>query len=190
MDISEAVKKRRSIRKFKDERIPYRDLENLVEAARIAPSAANKQPIEYLIVENPELEKKIFDYTEWAGYLDWEPTEEERPRAYILILLDEENKWEWYKWDAGLATENICLKAVEKGLGTCILGAIDRNAIKSILNIPEEKNLEAAIGVGIPNHEAYLEESEQNEVEYWMDENGDFHVPKRRLEDILHRNKL
>lgn len=190
MDVFEAIRKRRSIRKFKDERIPYGDLEDLVDAARIAPSASNKQPIEYLIVDDPELERKVFDCTEWAGYLDWEPTREERPRAYILVLIDEENKSKSYKWDAGLATENICLGAAEKGLGTCILGAIDRNAIKSILNIPDEKFLEVAIGVGVPDHESYVEELKQNELRIWIDEDGDFHVPKRRLEDILYRNKL
>lgn len=190
MEVSEAIKERRSIRKFKDERIPYEDLENLVDVARIAPSAANKQPIEYLIVDDSELEKKVFDCTKQAGYLDWKPSQEERPRAYILLLIDEENKWKWYRLDVGLAAENICLGAVDKGLGTCILGAIDRKAIKSILNIPENKDLEVAIGIGIPAHEAYVEESEQDEVEYWMDENGDFHVPKRRLEDILYRNEF
>lgn len=190
MDVSESIRKRRSIRKFKDERIPYEDLEELVEAARLAPSSANKQPLEYLIVDDPELEEEIFEYTNWAGYLEWEPSKEERPRAYILVLVDEENRTENYKVDAGLAVENICLEAVGKGLGTCILGAIDRDAIKSALNIPENKRVEFAIGIGVPDHTAMFEEAERDEIEYWMDEDGDFHVPKRRLEDILYWNEF
>lgn len=190
MEVSDAIENRRSIRKFKDERIPYEVLEELVEAGRVAPSAANLQPLEYLIVDDSDLEKEIFENTEWAGYVDWEPSVEERPRAYILILVDEENMNDWYKYDAGLAVENICLSAVDRGLATCILGAIDREAISEILDIPGTKRVDVAVAVGVPDQEAEIDQSGDDEVEYWIDEDENFHVPKKDLEKILYRNKF
>lgn len=190
MDVSEAIRKRRSIRKFKDQRIPYEQLKKLVDAARLAPMGANKQPLEYLIVDDPGLERQIFQHTKWAGYLDWTPSMEERPRAYIMLLADEYNPGEWIQWDAGLAAENTCLQAVAMALGTCILGAIDRDAIKPILDIPAGKQILAAIGVGVAAHESHIEESKGGMIEYWMDADGDFHVPKKKLDDIIHHNKV
>ncbi|MFW5932641.1 MAG: nitroreductase family protein [Candidatus Hadarchaeota archaeon] len=190
MHVSKAIRKRRSIRKFKDKRVDYDDLEALVEAARLAPSAANLQPLEYLIVDDPEIEKDIFEYTEWAGYVDWEPSFEKRPRAYILILVDEENMNKWYKYDAGLAAENICLSAVDRGLATCILGAIDRDSISEMLNAPEEKRIDLAVAVGFPDQKSDIDESADDPVRYGIDDEMNFRVPKRSLEDVLHRNRF
>lgn len=190
MDVSEAIRKRRSIRRFTDQRIPYEQLKKLVDAARLAPTGANKQPLEYLIVDDPGLERQIFQHTQWAGYLDWTPSTEERPRAYIVLLVDEDSQDEWIQWDAGLAAENICLQAVTMGLGTCILGAIDRDAIKAIVDIPADVQILAAIGIGVPAHQSHVEESKGGMIEYWMDTDGDLHVPKKKLDDIIHHNKV
>lgn len=190
MEVSEAIKKRRSIRKFKEKRITYETLKKLIDAGRIAPSAANLQPLEYLIVDDPELEKRVFENTEWANYIDWEPSFEERPRAYIFILIDEKNITDWYKYDVGLASENICLKALDEGLGACILAAINRDAITELLNVPENKRVDIAIALGVPDQEAKIDDSREGDVEYWIDDEENFHVPKRDLEDILHRNKF
>jgi len=190
MKVNEAIKGRRSIRKFKDEPVSYSELEDLIEAARVAPSAANRQPLEYLIVDDPELEKEIFRYTEWAGYVEWDPSFEERPRAYILVLIDEDNESEWYKYDAGLAIENICLAAVAKGLGTCILGAIDREAIAEILKIPDGKTVDLAVAIGVPDQKAEIDDSRDEDIKYWVDKDDKFHVPKRDLEEFLYRNEF
>lgn len=187
MRVSEAIRKRRSIRKFKAEPIPYEDLKELVKAARIAPSGANRQPLEYLIVDDPDLVKDVFKLTHWAGYLEWEPSMDERPRAFIFLLIEQDKRTKNYKYDVGLAAENICLTAVEKGLGTCLLASIDRPAIRSLLNVPSEKRIDLMVAVGVPNQEVVIEDAEE-EIEYWMDEQGTVHVPKRRLENILYRN--
>ncbi|NIQ07753.1 MAG: nitroreductase [Candidatus Korarchaeota archaeon] len=189
MKVRDAIKKRRSIRKFKDKCVTYEKLKELILAARMAPSAANRQPLEYLIVDAPHLERKIFPHTHWAGYLDWEPSKEERPRAYILILIEKKKRSNWYKYDVGAAAENICLSAVANGLGTCLVGAIDRKRIRSILNVPETKRIDLAIAIGYPAHESTVDEAE-GDIKYWMDEQGKFHVPKRTLEQLLHRNRF
>lgn len=190
MRIKDVIEKRRSIRKFKDKRVSYDDLKDLVKAARLAPSAANKQPIEYVIVDDPKLEKEMFAYVHWAGYLDWDPSEDERPRAYIVILVDKEKQTASYKYDVGAAAENICLMAVTKGLGTCLLGAIEKQEIRSLLNVPEEKRIDLVIAVGSPDQKAIIEEAKEGDIEYWRDEHGDFHVPKRKLGTILYHNKF
>lgn len=190
MKLKEAIRKRRSIREYKDKQLPYKILKEIVQTARIAPSAANIQPLEYLIVDSTELEKKLFNYTHWAGYLDWNPPKEARPRAYILVLVDKEKMTESYKYDVGAAAENMCLTALENDLGTCILGAIDRKPIRELLNIPDKKKLDVAIAIGYPDQNSTIEEAEDGNIRYNRDAKGHFHVPKRKLENILHHNRF
>lgn len=187
MEISEAIRARRSIRKFKDRRVPRNALEELVDYARLAPSGMNKQSLEFVIVDQPEMERELFDYTSWAGAVDWAPGMAERPRAYILILINEEVEPVTEKHDAGLAAGNICLGAVGKGLGSCILGALDYESIEDLLGTPDGYQLDLVVGLGYPDQEVVIEDG-RSEIEYWFDEEGVFHVPKRPLEKVLHIN--
>jgi len=187
MEVSEAIRSRRSIRKFQDRRVPRDVLEELVDYARLAPSGMNKQSLEFVIVDKPELEKKIFDYTSWAGAVDWNPGTEERPRAYVFILVNEGVKPVTAKYDAGLAAGNICLGAVDRGLGSCILGALEYESIETLLGVPDDHKLDLAVGLGYPDQEVVLEE-ETSEIDYWLDEECVLHVPKRPSENIIHVN--
>lgn len=187
MEVSEAIRSRRSVRKFKDQRVPREDLVELVDYARLAPSGMNKQPLEFVIVDEPELERELFNYTNWAGAVDWDPEPEERPRAYVLVLIDHEVKPATENHDAGLAASNICLGAVDKGLGSCLLGAIDKESIKKLVGVPEQLELDLAVGIGYPDQDIVLEEGTEK-IDYWLDEEGVFHVPKRPVDDTLHVN--
>ncbi len=187
MEVSEAILGRRSVRAFEDRRISRQDLEELVNYARLAPSGMNKQPLEFVVVDEPELERELFDYTNWAGAVDWNPTVEERPRAYVVILINPEVDPATEKHDAGLAAGNICLGAVEKGLGSCILGALERQSIRELLDIPEGRAVDLAVGLGYPDQEVVLEE-ERDEIDYWRDEEGVFHVPKKPPGKLIHFN--
>ena len=187
MEVSEAIRRRRSVRKFKDKRVARDDLLDLVDYARLAPSGMNKQPLEFVIVDEPELEREFFTYTNWAGAVDWNPDAEERPRAYLVILINPEVKPATEDHDAGLAAANACLGAVEKGLGSCILGAIDRNSIKELLKVPDHLKVDLAIGFGYPDQEIVLEEDTE-EIDYWLDEEGVFHVPRKPVDGIIHLN--
>ncbi|MCF7890324.1 nitroreductase family protein [Candidatus Bipolaricaulota bacterium] len=188
MEVSEAIRNRRSVRKFKDKRVPREDLVELVDYARLAPSGMNKQPLEFVIVDEPELERELFAYTSWAGALDWNPGMEERPRAYILILINPEVKPVTEKRDAGLAAENICLGAVDKELGSCLQIPSEKEEIRKLLGVSNDRVISLAIGLGYPDQETRLEEGSDN-IDYWFDDEGVFHVPKRPVEDILHVNK-
>lgn len=187
MEVSEAIRGRRSVRKYDDERVSRENLKELVDYARLAPSGMNKQPLEFLVVDEPDLERELFEYTNWAGAVDWNPDPNERPRAYILILINSEVKPATEDHDAGLAAGNICLGAMDKGLGSCLLGAIDKDPIKELLDIPDSHELDLAVGLGHPNQEIVLEEG-TDKIDYWLDEEGVFHVPKRPSDSILHLN--
>ena len=187
METSDAIRSRRSVRKFKDRRVSREDLEQLVDYARLAPSGMNKQPLEFVIVDEPEVERELFGYTNWAGAVDWDPEPEERPRAYILILINREVNPATENHDAGLAAGNVCLGAVDMDLGSCLLGAIDKNSIAELLNIPDHLELDLAIGLGYPDQEIVVEE-DREEIDYWLDEEGVFHVPKKPVDGLVHLN--
>ena len=187
MEVSEAIRKRRSVRKFKDRRVSREDLLELVDYARLAPSGMNKQPLEFVIVDEPEIERELFDYTNWAGAIEWSPGSDERPRAYILILINPEVNPATENHDAGLAAANICLGAVGKGLGSCLLGAIDKQSIKELVDIPDRLELDLAVALGYSDQEIVLEE-ERDEIDYWLDEESIFHVPRKPRDSVFHLN--
>jgi len=188
MDVYETILSRRSIRRFKQERIDLNMLKNFVNAARVAPSAANLQPLEYFLVCEKELCESIFETIGWAGYITpkWKPDESERPVAYIIILVREDCK-KYYKWDVGLASENIMLTAEEKGIGSCMLLKIDREKIRNICKIPNSYFIDAVIAMGYKSEKAIIEDMIDS-VKYYRDEKDVLHVPKRKLDDILHIN--
>jgi len=189
MNVYDAILSRRSIRRFQQKPIPINLLKKFVNAARLAPSAANLQPLEFYIVNDKELCIKVFETLSWAGYIKpkWTPIIEERPVAYIVMLVrDTANKW--YLRDVSLASENIILTAEEKEIGSCILCKIDKQKLREILKIPEEVILDSVIALGYKAEKSVAEDF-TGSVEYWRDENEVLHVPKRKLEELLHINK-
>ncbi len=188
MNVYDAILSRRSIRRFKQKPIPMDLLKKFVNAARIAPSAANLQPLEFFIVNDKELCSKVFETLNWAGYIKpkWTPSIEERPVAYIVMLVrDNTNKW--YLRDVSLASENIILTAEEMGIGSCILCKIEKQKLREILKIPEEVILDSVIALGYKAEKSVVEDF-TGSVKYWRDEKEVLHVPKRKLEDLIHIN--
>jgi nitroreductase len=88
MNVYEATIKRRTIRRFKQKPIPLETLKKLVNAGRLAPSTANLQPIEYIIIDGADLVENVFETLKWAGYISpaGNPPQGERPVAYIIVL--------------------------------------------------------------------------------------------------------
>ena len=84
MNVTEAIKKRELIRKFKQIPVKHEDLLTIIDSARYAAYGANMQPLKFAIMENAD---EVYPLTRWAGYLpDWNPAEDERPLAYIAVL--------------------------------------------------------------------------------------------------------
>jgi nitroreductase len=190
ISIYDAILSRRTIRRFQQKPIKINLLGKFVNAARFAPSAANLQPLEYFIVTEEELCSKIFETIGWAAYITpkWTPSVEERPTAYIVILVKDINN-KFYTRDVSLASENIVLAAEGEGVGSCILFNIDRDKIQEILKIPKTLHVDSIIALGYKAENPVVEDLKDS-VKYWRDENEVLHVPKRRLEDIIHINKF
>lgn len=182
--------KRRSIRRFQQKTIPFSTLEKLINAARVAPSAGNLQPLEYLIVDKKKVVEKVFTTLRWAGYIapKGDPPAGKRPVAYIVVLANKKIKPSEYERDVGAAVENILLAALEKGIGTCWLGSIDREMLREILNVPQHLAIDSVVALGYPSEKPVMEEMVRS-IKYWLDESGRLHVPKRRLRDLIHRNR-
>lgn len=186
--IRELVLKNRSRRRFQEEvSIDKETLKELVDLARCSASGANRQPLKYVLSWEQEKNAKIFSNLFWAAALkDWDgPVQGERPSAYIIILGDKEIS-ETFGVDHGIAAQSILLGAVEKGLGGCMLGAINVKGLREALQIPEKYAVLLVIALGQPNEEVVLETvGRDNQTNYWRDGRGVHHVPKRPLEDII-----
>ena len=187
--IYEKITSRRSIRKYVQKDVPREVLLRCVDAARLSPSGANRQPLKYIIVNDQELIKEVFSTLKWAGYLpNYQPSEHEMPRAYIVIILDKrihENP----SHDAGIAAMSISMVAFDEGLGSCILGAVDREKLRGILRAPDGLDIVLVVALGYPAESPVADKMKDGDVKYWLDENRVLHVPKRSLEEVVKWNR-
>ncbi len=186
--VRDLVMKSRSYRRFYQDFAISRDtLVELVDLARFSPSARNAQPLRFILSCEPEKNALIFKHLAWAGYLkDWGgPVEGERPTGYILILGDTSIS-PTFGCDHGIAAQSILLGAVEKGLGGCIIGSVQRPALQAALKIPEKYEILIAVTLGKPKETVVLEAvPESGDIKYWRDGNQVHHVPKRALDEII-----
>ena len=187
--IYEKITSRRTIRKYAQKDVPQEVLLRCVDSARLSPSGANRQPLKYIIVNDKELTKEVFSTLKWAGYLpDYQPSEHEMPRAYIVITLDKsisENSGH----DAGIVAMSISMVAYDAGLGSCILGAVNREKLKEILKVPDGSDIVLVVALGYPAENPVADKVKDGDIKYWLDEKGVLHVPKRSLEEIIKWNK-
>jgi len=189
MHVEEAIRKRRSIRRFSQKKIKREDLESLVKAARLAPSSGNNQPLAYLIVDDEEILDEVFSTLAFAKFLGDEgaPPMGKRPTAYVIVMVDTTITTENFKHDAGLAIENILLSGIARGIGSCCVGSVNRTKLRKILAIPDRFLIDLVVALGYPAEESVVEEMDES-IKYWKDDNGIVHVPKRRLKDIIYWN--
>jgi nitroreductase len=190
MSIYELIQNRRTIRRFEQATIPYDILEKIVNAGRIAPSGSNLQPCEYIIVDDPQFVAQVYTQTRWAGYLPPEqgpPKEDERPTAFIIIMINRTRRETGGGHDASAAIMNMTYVALEEGIGSCWIASVDRTEVKNILQIPDHYDVDSVLALGYIGENPQMDEDEGT-VKYWRDEKGILHVPKRPLKNILHRN--
>lgn len=194
MSIYKTIISRRSIRKFQQKEVDLIILKKLVNAGRLAPSGANLQPLEYFIVTKNELREKVFSTLQWAGYVkpNGNPKEGEKPTAYIIIIVNKKLAiGSNYKYDVGASAENINLVALEEGLGCCWIGAFNKKRLTKILKISEKYIVDLVLAIGYPAEQPIYEElAPGSSTKYYKDSSGTLHVPKRRVEDIIHINSF
>ncbi len=188
MDFKEIVTRNRSYRRFYQEhKITDGTLRDLLALARLTPSAANRQPLHYIISNRPEKNAAIFGHLAWAAYLtDWAgPEDGERPSAYIIILNDT-NISKTVDCDHGIAAQTILLGAAAAGLGGCMIGAIQKEGLRAALNIPENYEIMLVLALGKPKETIAIETiGPEGDIHYWRDSAEVHHVPKRSLEDLI-----
>ena len=185
--IEELVRKNRSYRRFYENKgIENETLKELINLARLSPSAGNLQPLKYVLSNTPEKNNLIFPCLAWAGYLkEWSgPQEGERPAAYVVILGDT-NITRKFGCGHGIAAQSILLGATEKGLNGCIVGSIRRKMLRDFLGIPQRYEILIVIALGVRKEMVVIEEVKGGDIRYWRDEKGVHHVPKRPLSEII-----
>jgi nitroreductase len=191
MDVFEAILNRRSIRQFQARPIGRHILEKIVNAGRLAPSAANLQPLEYLVVDEPSIRDRFFPLLKWAAYItpQGNPKPGQEPQAYVVVLVNTKVRDKLYEYDVGAAVENMTLAAQGEGIASCWLISIDKPKARELIGIPETHLIESVLALGYPAETSMVEEY-RDSPRYWKDEAGGFHVPKRKLADILYVNRF
>ena len=188
MEFKEIVKNNRSYRRFhQTHEVGLETLKELVDLARLTPSAANRQPLRFILSNKPEKNAMIFQHLAWAAYLaDWDgPEEGERPSAYIIILNDSDIS-KTVGCDHGIAAQTILLGATAMGLGGCMIASIKKEGLKQALNIPDNQELLLAVALGKPKETVIIDSlAPSGDVRYWRDSDNVHHVPKRSLDELI-----
>ncbi len=189
MDFEDIVYKRRTIRRFKKDPIALETLRKLIDFARVAPMARNIQALEFIIIQSSEMKENIFPLVNWAGSLPEDqrtPEKGREPTSYIIVLLNTKIKNAYVDFDVGAAVENILLGAVNVGIGSCWMGSINREKIRKLLEIPHYYEIKHVISLGYPDEESTIETYNES-FKYWKTTDGQMHVPKRALDDIIYK---
>jgi nitroreductase len=186
--LRDLILKTRSYRRFDEAHsVEMETLKQLVDLARLSASAANLQPLKYVLSCEPAKNALIFPHLAWAGYLKgWAgPAEGERPVAYIIILGDTAISAK-FEYGAGIAAQSILLGATEQGLGGCMIGSIRRDELRAALQIPDRFEILLVLALGRPKERVVLETAgADGDIKYWRDASGVHHVPKRPLDELI-----
>jgi len=151
MKVLEAIQKRRSVRKYKQDPIPEEALLRVLEAARLAPSGKNFQPWKFIIVKDKELKEKLARASAGQFFIAKAPI--------IVVGCGFPDKcyarmgryMKSWSVDVTIALEHLILQAQEEGLGTCWIGSFEEEEVKAILNVPEEVKVLALTPLGYPD---------------------------------------
>ncbi|MEM2908229.1 MAG: nitroreductase family protein [Candidatus Hadarchaeales archaeon] len=143
MEVLEAIRVRKSSRAYSPAPVPKEKLEKILEAARLAPSAENKQPWYFVVVTDPKHKKQIAKSGRFARFLAECP-------LVIVGCADCKASPKWYAIDTAIAMQNMVLAATSEGLGTCWVGSFDEELVKSLLKIPDHYKVVALLAVGYP----------------------------------------
>ena len=157
MNLTEGILTRRSVRKYIDKKIDKETIEEILKAAQYAPTAHNKQPWEFLVVDDKEVLAHLRHLQRWTSFA--------KDAACVIFVCGDINqsfsrdkegeKWSFVDVDCALATQNILLAAHDKGIGTCYCGCAPMqrvvDAVSDYLNLPENIRPFAIVTMGYPD---------------------------------------
>jgi nitroreductase len=151
MDVFEVIRKRRSIRSYKDLEVEEEKLLKILEAAREAPSASNRQEWRFVVVRDKETKKKLCKAAKGQRFVEEAP-------VVIACCAETDNHIMscgqlCYPIDVAIAIDHMTLAAIELGLGTCWIGAFYEEEVKKILDIPHQVRVVELLTLGYPQEE-------------------------------------
>ncbi len=158
MDLMDAIKGRRSIRKYKPDPVPEEAFRTLMEAVRWAPSWANTQCWELVVVKDPKIKSELTTALPKTNPALSSMTE----APLILVLCGKKGvsgfkkgeattvKGDWLMFDTGIAMQTLCLTAHSLGLGTVVVGNFDHKKAEDILDVPQSAEVVAMTPLGYP----------------------------------------
>jgi len=148
MNVNKAILQRRSVRNYSKEEVSEEKLLAVLEAARLAPSASNKQPYKFVVVKDKENRKQLAKAAHNQSFVS------EAPVVIAAVSLEPEHIMSCevpaYAVDLAIAIDHMTLAAVEEGLGTCWIGAFYQEEVKRILSIPQNYKVAALLPLGYP----------------------------------------
>ena len=150
MELKEIITKRRSVRAYEDKPVPEESLRNILEAARLAPSARNNQSWKFVVVREDKRRQELTQAADREFVA-------EAPVVIAAVATDPERimacEVPSYAVDLSIAVTHMILAAVDEGLGTCWLGAFSQQRVKEILKIPGKYRVVALLTLGFPRGE-------------------------------------
>ena len=158
MDALEAIRKRRSVRKYTGDPIPREDLEKIVDAGRLAASGSNQQPWDFIVVTDRGMIDQLKVAAQWM----------EKAAAIIAVVMDSSSRW-WIE-DGSAAVENMLIASTALGYGSCWLEGYTlprEEEFKALLDIPKEKRLLTLVPIGVPAEWPTKEKKPLEEVIHW-----------------------
>jgi nitroreductase len=151
MEVSEAIRKRQSIRAYEDKPVPEEKLNRVLEAARLAPSASNRQNWKFVVVKDAQRRRELGMAASGQSFVGEAPViiaaVATEPKGIMTCEVPR------YAVDLAIAVEHIALAAVEEGLGTCWIGAFSQKKVREILGVPEEYKVVTVLPLGFPRRE-------------------------------------
>ena len=158
--LMETILNRRSIRRYQEKDIPDEVLHKVLDAARWAPSWANTQAWEFVVVKDRSIKEKI-----QATVNNRNPSYLALVNAPVLLVVCGQLKKsgyyndqyptkfgsDWFMYDLGLATQNLCLAAHDSGLGTVIVGLFNHDRVGEVINLPANHEVLVLIPLGYPD---------------------------------------
>jgi nitroreductase len=158
MDAMEAIRRRRSVRRYTGDPIPREDLEKIVDAGRLAASGNNRQPWDFIVVTDRAMIDRL---KVAAGWMD-------QAGAIIAVVLDPSSRW-WLE-DGSAAVENMLIASTALGYGSCWLEGYTlprEEEFKALLGVPEGKRLLTLVPLGVPAEWPTVEKKPLEEVIHW-----------------------
>jgi nitroreductase len=158
-EILELIRSRQSDRGYFDKPVEKEKIDRILEAGRISPSACNAQPWKFIVVDDPELLRKMAEAASakllgMNSFVAQAPLQlvivRERPNFSSRAGAAIKNK-DYSLIDIGIASGSMCLQARAEGLGSCMIGWFDEKKVREILGIPKAKRVELIITLGYPS---------------------------------------